>query len=246
MTTATATPVEQNGTGTAPYTTAAAAANGTAPVAAAGADEVIQFLNWRIEPHLVDNYLVASGRLSEMARLLDPLAGESAAFNVYRRESYDGNPLELVAVIVPQRHNAQPWPDEMDSGAQIITAQEYAAAGDGFIVLANLGRLLSDEDKHALFLRLYGDVAPPARGHGPFSALGHVRLAVGPCRRGRRLVLLGTRALRRPEQAARSADQHRRLCREHRPRVLGRPSGLHLLHRRAHRRPRLRVQPLGG
>ena len=155
MTTATATPVEQNGN--APYGYAAAAtgtggANGTAAVAAAGADEAIQFLTWRIEPHLVDNYLVAAGRLTDMTRLLDPLAGESAAFNVYRRESYDGNPLELVAVIVPQRHNGQPWPDEMDSGAQIVTAQEYLASGDSFVVLANLGRLLSDEDKHGLMV----------------------------------------------------------------------------------------------
>lgn len=155
MTTATATPAEQNGAapyGSAAGYTATGAANGAAPVAAAGADEVIQFLTWRIEPHLVENYLVAAGRLADMTRLLDPLSGESAAFNVYRRESYDGNPLELVAVIVPQRQNGQPWPDEMDSGAQIITAQEYRASGDGFLVLANLGRLLSDEDKHGLMV----------------------------------------------------------------------------------------------
>ena len=137
MTTATATATEYEVTTAAPPATAA-----ETPAPARSARD---FVDWLVEPHLVGNRIVAAGRVKNGARVSDVLAANRPAFGIYRLESRAGNLREPVAFIVPRRADGQPWP-----GAQVITAEEYCLSDTGFMICANLGRMLSDEDRHRL------------------------------------------------------------------------------------------------
>ena len=137
MTTATATATE--------YEVTTAAPPATAAETPAPARSMRDFVDWLVEPHLVGNRIVAAGRVKNGARVSDVLAANRPAFGIYRLESRAGNLREPVAFIVPRRADGQPWP-----GAQVITAEEYCLSDTGFMICANLGRMLSDEDLHLL------------------------------------------------------------------------------------------------
>ena len=137
MTTATATATE--------YEVTTAAPPATAAETPAPARSVPDHFDWLVEPHLVGNRIVAAGRVKNGARVSDVLATNHPAFGIYRLESRPGNLREPVAFIVPRRADGQPWP-----GAQVIAAEEYSISDTGFMICANLGRMLSDEDQHRL------------------------------------------------------------------------------------------------
>ena len=146
MTTATATATE--------YEVTTAAPPATAAETPAPARSVRDFVDWLVEPHLVGNRIVAAGRVKNGARVSDVLAANRPAFGIYRLESRPGNLRERVALIVPRRADRRPWPDTLES-AQVITAEEYCLSDTGFMICANLGRMLSDEDRHRL--AVWGD-----------------------------------------------------------------------------------------
>lgn len=109
-------------------------------------------IQWLIAPHLIDKSIICSGVLRDGARISDVMNGENAAFSIYRHnpELPPDQRYQPIAVIVPRRHDGRAWPVQMDSGAQVITAEQYAVTARDFMFYANLGGLLPDDEQHLL------------------------------------------------------------------------------------------------
>ena len=119
-------------------------------------------IEWLIPPHLISRTIVAAGLTNHGAKVANVLDEESAAFNIYRINpaALLPNRYEPVAVIVPRRNDGRDWPAALPSGAQVITARQYSVSDGGFMFIADMGRLLPDEQQHVV------TVAGTAPGNG--------------------------------------------------------------------------------